>query len=111
MTVYEYASVTAAIITCSIMLMTWVITHLDRKRTEARDTFFGALTAKIEALHTKLVHVDQCVDDLKVRVLADTVTKEDLRQTFNDWRIQLSGDATGLADRVFRLENQGLRGQ
>lgn len=57
------------------------------------------------AIQTQLDHLDNCMDDMKERVLSMTVSRAELQEALTRQRSEIAGDTHGLHERIFRLEN------
>lgn len=98
---------TLALGVVSATIMPFVLRGLSRQDVD-RATF------KTE-MHDRLNHIDDCVDDLKGRVLGEMVSRAEVAanearviETLNRMRAAISGDTKGLHDRIMRLENWRL---
>lgn len=112
MTVFEAASLATAIIAgLGFPAVGFILKRQDQHRTER----FGAMIDGLNAVHDKIDHIDKCVDDLKERVLGNTVSpatlethKAEMRAALAEQRGQISNDTNGLHQRIFRLEDRAL---
>jgi len=59
----------------------------------------------------RMDHLDECIDDLKLRVLGSSVTRGDLDAALLRLREGITADTNGLHQRIMRLENIYLREQ
>jgi hypothetical protein len=103
-TIFEIASLLGVVGIPGIALM---LARQDRHR--------GAIDDKITAVAAKVDHIDECVDDLKERVLANSVTRADLavhqveiRQAMGEQRVSLDRADDGLHQRIMRLESRAI---
>jgi len=72
-------------------------------------------TVRVE-MHGRLNHLDECVDDLKKRVLGESASRAELARlqaevvdTLNRMRLAISAETNGLHQRIMRLEDAKMR--
>lgn len=84
-----------------------------RRQDNHRDQNFGAV-------HAKLSHIDECMDDLKEKVLGSMATRQELKTAETEvlalvhvetsrLRSEIGRDTSGLHERLMRLENLALK--
>lgn len=103
MGLFQWLIVAVAIITgCGIPIL---IHNLSRQDSDRR--------AKFNEMHTRMDHLDNCLDSLRNTVLGTAVRREDFValkadtiESLNRMRSAISNETNGLHDRIMRLENK-----
>lgn len=110
MTVSEWLQVgTLGIVVLSALVLPFVLRALNRQDAD-REKFRTEM-------HGRLTHLDECVDDLKRRVLGELCSRAELAtamvnmtDALNRMRAAISVDTNGLHERIMRLESWRMDG-
>jgi len=112
MTLAEALSIIATLITGIVVPLVGLILV---RRERHRDERWQQVNKNISEMHDDVRHLDECLDDLKTKVLSQSVTRADLaahevemRAALAEQRMQVGQDTNGLHQRVFRLENHAI---
>lgn len=99
------ALATLGVTTVSTLMLPFVLRGLNKQdadRARLRDE-----------LHERLTHLDACFDTLRVRVMAESITRTDLAEARVEWnetltrmRAAISAEHHGLHERLFRVEDR-----
>ena len=64
---------------------------------------------RFDRLEDRLIHFDECMDDLKNKVIGTAATRAELESRLAQLRAEIHADTDGLHGRIMRLEDQALR--